>query len=387
MRIACIVGTRPEAIKLTPVIRALLDAPARFQTVIVSSGQHPQQVASILAELGLHVDEALPDCSGLSLTAMTAALVANVGHAAALRRSDLAIVQGDTTTTFTAALAAFHRHIPVAHIEAGLRSGNDEMPFPEEAHRKLVAMLAELHFAPTGGARSNLRAMGIADDRIAVTGNTCVDMLQTCVAPPAIDRSIADATRGAGRLVLITLHRRESWGDALQGICDAVAEAVRRRPDVQVLFPLHPNPAVADMVRERLRDVPQIRLVAALPYREFIAYLRAADVVITDSGGVQEEAVTLGKQTLVVRSVTDRPEAVRTGVAELVGTSKRAVTAALDRALQQRSPEMSSAVYGDGRAAERIVVGLDRWRGGLRPLLPPELEFRPTTAREVGAAQ
>ena len=387
MQIVCVVGTRPEAIKLGPVIRALRDSRGRFQPIVVSSGQHQQQVASSLAELDLHVDETLPDSSGLSLPDMTVSLLAHLGQAAALKRAGLVVVQGDTTTTFTAALAAFQRRIPLAHVEAGLRSGNLDMPFPEEAHRKLVAVLATLHFAPTEQARSNLRAVGIADDRIAVTGNTCVDALHACVVPPDTARSIAKLKHDAERLILITLHRRESWGGPLQGICDALAEAVGRRPDAVAVFPLHPNPAVAEMVRERLLHVPQFRLLPPLPYREFIAYLGAADLVVTDSGGVQEEAATLGKRTLVVRSVTDRPEAVQSGAAELVGTSKHAVAAALDRALDRRPADTSCAVYGDGRAAERIVAALERWRGGLRPLLPPELEFRTTAEREIGATR
>jgi len=356
-----------------------------FRVLIVNSGQHRHEVASILAELGLGADETLPDCRGQSLTSMTASLLSTVGESKVVGSADLVLVQGDTTTAFAGGLAAFHRRVPLAHLEAGLRSGTLDMPFPEEGHRKLLAMVATLHFAPTDQARANLRAMGVAATQIAVTGNTCVDVLRTYGARSRASARASLALNGV-RMVLVTLHRRESWNGPLAGICDGIAAAVRDRDDALVVFPMHPNPRVRDVVSSRMAAMPQVRLLDALPYHDFVTYLHAADVVVTDSGGVQEESATLGKQTLIVRAVTDRPEAVDAGIAELVGTDATRVSGALHSALQRRSTDTFTDVYGDGAAAARVVLALQRWRSGQRPLLPRELEFRSFTMRDALAA-
>ncbi len=386
MQITCVIGTRPEAVKVSPVVRALRSPGSPFRAVIVNSGQHQDEVAAVLDDFGLHADEVLPDARGLALSDMTASLVAALGRSMSVATASLVLVQGDTTTAFAAGLSAFHRRIPVAHLEAGLRSGILDTPFPEEAHRRLLAMLASVHLAPTDVARANLRAAGIPAARIAVTGNTSVDALKALVrsAPGALR---SDLGLGEGPLVLVTLHRRESWeGGGLAHVCEGLVSAVRSAPDARDVNPLHGNPRVRQIVRDRLAGVPRVHLLEPLPYRRFVACLQAADVVVTDSGGVQEEAATLGKPTLIVRTVTDRPEAVDAGVARLVGTAAVDVSRALRAALQRGAARVPAEVYGDGRAAERTVVVLNRWRLGLQPLLPRDLEFGGTTAETRLAA-
>lgn len=389
MQIACVIGTRPEAVKLGPVIHELRKAGSPFRLSVINSGQHRQEVATILNELDLRADETLDDCGGQSLTAMTAMLVANLGQSSSIAGAGMVLVQGDTTTAFAAGLAAFHRGIPVAHLEAGVRSGTPDAPFPEEAHRKMIAMLAGVHLAPTAHARRNLRAMGVAANEIAVVGNTCVDALKTYGAY-SYDAARSDLALDGRRVVLVTLHRRESWNGALRQICDGIAAAVLQPPEALVVFPAHGNPRVKEVVTDRLSHVPHVRLLDALPYRQFAAYLHAADVVVTDSGGVQEEAATLGTRTLVVRTVTDRPEAVDAGVAQLVGTEALDVSRALRLALESVADPLAASgatdIYGDGRAAKRVFEALNRWRLGLRPLLPHELEFRPASLRDSLAA-
>jgi UDP-N-acetylglucosamine 2-epimerase (non-hydrolysing) len=287
----------------------------------------------------------------------------------------MVLVQGDTTTAFAGGLAAFHHGIPVAHLEAGLRSGIPEVPFPEEAHRRLLGVLATIHLAPTDQARANLWSMGVASSQIAVTGNTSVDTLRLFGgSSPSEARTMLGLD--ARRIVLVTLHRRESWNGRLAQICDGIIAALHDAEDTTVVFPLHGNPQVRELVVDRLGGVEGVQLLEPLPYRQFVTYLQAADVVVTDSGGVQEEAATLGKQTLIVRDVTDRPEAIDVGVARLVGTAAADVSRAMRSALRRESTNAFTDVYGDGRAAERVVVTLNRWRSGLRPLLPREFEFR-----------
>jgi UDP-N-acetylglucosamine 2-epimerase (non-hydrolysing) len=381
MQIACVIGTRPEAVKLSPVLDLLRRGGSPFRVTIVNSGQHLEEVAEALAQFDLSVDETLTDSRGQSLGDMTAALIAQLGRAPSIRRAGLVLVQGDTTTAFAGGLAAFHQGIPVAHLEAGLRSGIPDRPFPEEAHRRLLAVLATIHLAPTEQARANLRAMGVARGQIAVTGNTSVDALRRVAgASPSEARSVLGLD--ARRIVLMTLHRRESWNGALARICDGVVAAVRDVPDTVIVFPLHRNPRVREVVVARLGGMARVQLLEALPYRQFVTHLQAADVVVTDSGGVQEEAASLGKQTLIVREVTDRPEAVEAGVARLVGTSSADVSRALRSALRRASSNVFTDVYGDGGAAARVVLALNRWREGQRPLLPRELEFRSMAAAD-----
>ena len=385
MQIACVIGTRPEAVKLSPVVHRLRQPGSPFRVAIVNAGQHREEVAAVLEHLDLRADETLADSRGQSLSDMTATLIAQLGRCRSIADAALVLVQGDTTSAFAGGLAAFHRGLPVAHLEAGLRSGIPDVPFPEEAHRRLLAVLATMHFAPTDQARANLRAMGIARSQIAVTGNTSVDALRLFGgSSPAAARTVLGLD--THRIVLVTLHRRESWNGGLTQICEGIAAVIRDAPNTLAVFPLHGNPRVRDLVVERLGGLARVRLLAPLPYRQFVTYLQAADVVVTDSGGVQEEAATLGKQTLIVRDVSDRPEAIDAGVARLVGTAAADVARTLRNALRRGSSNACTDVYGDGRAAQRVVLTLNRWRAGLRPLLPRELEFRPVIAADRLAA-
>ncbi len=372
MRLVCVVGTRPEAVKLAPLVRELRNQP-HIQTDVINSGQHGNAPPKLLEELGVQTDEDLGTLTSASLSEIGGWLGRRLHDSHLLQRADLVIVQGDTTTGVAAAMAASQRGIPVAHVEAGLRSGDLRSPYPEEEHRRTIATLASLHFAPTEHAGRNLRREGISAGRIAVTGNTIVDALDLFHAPLGTSDSNANATR---RTVLMTLHRRESWGSQLASLCDAVRDVVLEHGHARLVVPVHPNPAVARTVTDRLGGWPRIQLLPPLPYRAFVRQLRLAQLVITDSGGVQEEAVTLGKRVLILRSVSDRPEGIWAGMARLDGVCPACVRAALYEELNRHWVERPCRVYGDGHAAKRIVAALGRWREGKDPLLPPELEFR-----------
>lgn len=383
IRLVCIVGTRPEAVKLAPLVRELRNQP-HIHTDVINSGQHGDAPPKLLEELGVRTDEDLGTVTSGSLSEMTGWLGRQLHDSHLLQRADLVVVQGDTTTAVAGAMAARQRGIPVAHVEAGLRSGDLRSPFPEEAHRRTIATLASLHFAPTEHAGGNLRREGISAERIAVTGNTVVDALDQFHAPVNAAGSNAGA---ALRTVLMTLHRRESWGSPLASLCDAVRDVVLEHPDSRLVVPVHPNPVVAATVKARLGGWPRVELLPPLPYRAFVTQLRLARLVITDSGGVQEEAVTLGKRVLILRSVSDRPEGIWAGMARLDGISPAGVRSALDEELNRHWEERPCRVYGDGHAAKRIVTALGRWREGRYPLLPPELEFRGDLLSEAFSAR
>ncbi|HEY1624904.1 MAG TPA: UDP-N-acetylglucosamine 2-epimerase (non-hydrolyzing) [Streptosporangiaceae bacterium] len=359
--IAVIFGTRPEAIKLAPVIRELEGrghAPA-----IINTGQHRELLDPLLRRMSITATvnlDAMRDNQPLS--GLTARLSDSLGQALRKLGPDAVIIQGDTTTALCGALAAFYERIPVAHVEAGLRSGVLEDPFPEELNRRLVSQLTRWHFAPTARARDALRAEGIDSSSIEVTGNTVIDNL-FWVVDQGFGRSAFTGEPGTSgkRRILVTLHRRENQGYRMGG----VAEVLRRlagRGDVEIVLPLHRSPTVRDVLIPALGGQPGITLVEALDYPDFTATLAACDLVITDSGGVQEEAPSLGKPVLVARDTTERPEAIEAGAARLVGTDVAALfgaaTALLDDADLYAS--MASVVnpFGDGKAAHRIVTRL-----------------------------
>ena len=383
MRLVCIVGTRPEAVKLASLVRELRNEP-HIHTDVINSGQHGNAPLKLLEDLGVRTDEDLGTVTSGSLSEMTGRLSRQLHDSPLLQRADLVVVQGDTTTGVAGAMAARQRGIPLAHVEAGLRSGDLRSPFPEEEHRRRIATLASLHFAPTEHAGRNLRREGIAAERIAVTGNTIVDALDQFHAPLSAADSNPTATI---RTVLMTLHRRESWGSPLASLCDAVRDVVLEHPDSRLVVPVHPNPAVAAIVKERLGGLPRVTLLPPLPYRAFVKQLRIAQLIITDSGGVQEEAVTLGKRVLILRSVSDRPEGIWAGMARLDGVSPAGVRSAIREELSRQWEERPCRVYGDGRAATRIVTALGRWREGRYPLLPPELEFKGDPFSDVISAR
>lgn len=380
-RIAVFIGTRPEAIKMAPVIKALEKADG-LEPVVVSTGQHREMLRQVvdLFELPVHrtLDVMQPD---QTLAALSSRLLAAIDGALAEVRPDMALVQGDTTTVLMAALACYYRRIPIGHVEAGLRTGDIWSPFPEEANRRLASPLVKLHFAPTQGAADNILREGIDPAAIHVTGNTVIDALLL-----EVERQRRPDVRGAvhGRIaailgagwherpyVLVTGHRRENFGGGFAEICDALAALARRFPDHDFVYPVHLNPNVQKPVYDRLGGVSNIRLVPPQPYSEFVALMAASRVILTDSGGVQEEAPSLGKPVLVMRDTTERPEAVVAGTVELVGASAprivdRVSALLTDTALYRR---MSEAInpYGDGRAAGRIVDILARSTGGRTP--------------------
>jgi len=362
-KLAFIVGTRPEAIKMAPIIQAAAQDPG-FQSVVVATAQHRELLDEALRWFGVTADHDLalmePDQQVHTLLAHA---VPRLVALLAAEKPDWVIVQGDTTTTFCAALAAFYQAIPLGHVEAGLRTRDLYSPFPEEANRRMTDVLARQCFAPTHQARANLLAEGIPPERIAVTGNTGIDALfalrdgETTAAREA--PACLDGLDPATRIVLVTMHRRESFGQPLQRVCRALRRLALEHPDVVILFPVHPNPNVQRPVHQQLGGSPRVRLVAPLAYPEFVHLMRRATLVLTDSGGIQEEAPSLGKPVLVLRELTERPEGVDAGVAVLVGTDEDRIIAEASRLLNDRKAYEAMArfvnPYGDGKAATRIL--------------------------------
>ena len=366
LEVLAVVGTRPEAIKTAPVVR-LLRASRDFRVRLLATGQHRELLASALAAFGLRPDRDLRLMRpGQTQSALLAGVLAGVDADLARRTPDLVLVQGDTTSALGAALAAFHRRIPVAHLEAGLRTGDLAAPFPEEMNRTAVDRMAEILLAPTPLAARRLRAEGAAPSRIYVTGNTVVDALTEILARPAgaPPRALAGLPENQ-RLALVTLHRRESHGPVLRGLIGALKRASTRRPDVLWIVPAHPNPAALAPLRALPRG--RFRVVPPLPYPHFLRLLSRCAFAATDSGGIQEEAPSLGIPYLVLRRVTERPEGLeRWG--RLVGTRPRAVEDALVRAASSRTRPRGRNPFGDGKAAERVVAAFRHWAGrGPRP--------------------
>jgi UDP-N-acetylglucosamine 2-epimerase (non-hydrolysing) len=362
-RVAAIFGTRPEAIKLAPVIRELA-ASEYFEPRVLVTAQHRSMLDPMLAVFGLEPDADLDLLEpGQSLTDVTVRALQGLSNLVEREHPDAVVVQGDTTTTLTGALAAYYHRIPVAHVEAGLRTGDRYEPYPEEINRRLVSQLATLHLAPTQMAAANLYGEGVAPARVVVTGNTVVDALLWTLERPAPPSALLDRLEGDGRrLLVVTTHRRESWGDRMREIASALAELVSTDPSVLVIFPIHRNTIVREAVVPLLDGIDNAVLTEPLPYDEFVHVLARSHVILTDSGGIQEEAPTLRKPVVVMRPATERPEAVHHGSSLVVGTERREIVGAVRRLLDdpavyasmlpQRNP------YGDGRAAERCVAAL-----------------------------
>lgn len=352
-----VVGTRPEVIKMAPVMRALSQRPERFAVELCVVGQQGAVLEQSLDEWRLRptVRVDLPSFDrGLGAT-LSAILAAVAGHLAD-RRPDLVLVQGDTTTTLGASLAAFYAQVPIGHVEAGLRTGDPAQPFPEETHRVLTDRLATVHYAPTAQARANLLAEGCADGSIVVVGNTVIDALR------AVEVAAAAPPPDGRRRVLVTCHRRENFGEGVRGLCEALRRVTAARPDVEVDYVLHPHPGACEPVRALLGDVPRVRLLDPMGHREFVALLASAWLVVTDSGGVQEEAAALGRPLLVTRRSTERPEAVEDGTARVVGTRTHdlvdAISTLLDSPASYERMSRPVDTLGDGRAAHRIADDL-----------------------------
>jgi UDP-N-acetylglucosamine 2-epimerase (non-hydrolysing) len=363
-RALVVYGTRPEAIKLAPVISALR-ASSVLEPVVAVTGQHREmldqvnELFSIVPDYDLDIfrhGQSLADITTRALAGLTA-LMQQV-------EPDVIVVQGDTTSTFSAALAAFYERIPVAHVEAGLRTGNLAAPFPEEANRRLTTRLAALHLAPTVTAQANLVAEGVDPLDIVVTGNTVIDALLEVVRRrlPYTTAGLQAIEDDARRVILVTAHRRESWGQTMAGVGRALAD-LAQRPDVLMVVPVHRNPAVRRDLLPPLLERPNVRIVEPLPYGDFARLLRRADLVISDSGGIQEEAPSVGTPVLVLRSVTERMEAIDAGSALLVGTKPADIVAAghrlLDNDIEYQAMVRTQNPFGDGHAAGRVVDAIE----------------------------
>lgn len=354
-----IAGTRPEAVKLAPVAARMRER-GRLQPMLVASGQHPAMTAQALTAFDMAPDRALPLTRHTgSQPELLAALVQRLDEHLAAHQPAVVMVQGDTTTTLAGALAAFWRKIPLVHLEAGLRTGNLAAPFPEEGNRRMVAQLAGMNLAPTALSAANLLGEGVPAERVLLTGNTVVDAVLD-IADRRVDEDFADtrlAQAAANRLVLLTAHRRESWGPRLDGVLTAVRSVLEEHRDVWVVVPTHPNPDVRAQVHRALGDLDRVVLTEPLPYPDLVALLAKAYLVLTDSGGIQEEAPSFGVPVLVLRDATERTESLEAGCARLVGTDPTVVATETDRLLADPScrDEMAAAAnpYGDGRAAER----------------------------------
>jgi UDP-N-acetylglucosamine 2-epimerase (non-hydrolysing) len=368
-------GTRPEAIKLAPLVAALRNADD-FACTVVATGQHKEMFRQVIDRFGITVDAELDVMRpNQTLAGLTARLMTGIDGWLASAHPDMALVQGDTSTVLVSALACFYRRIPIGHVEAGLRTGSIWSPFPEEANRRLAAPLVTLHFAPTESARHALLKEGVSDASIAVTGNTVIDALLTEVAAQAADaalREAIDAELSAllgwrwldHPYVLVTGHRREHFGQGFDEICGAIASLAQAFPEHRFIYPVHLNPNVKDHVSRLLGERPNVRLIPPQGYTQFVALMSRCRLILTDSGGVQEEAPSLGKPVLVMRDTTERPEGVAAGTALLTGPSAVNIIAETSRLLTDARAyaEMAAAQnpYGDGHASDRIVQRIRR---------------------------
>ena len=380
LRIMTIYGTRPEAIKVAPIIKAI-EREDDLENIIVVTGQHREMLDQVNTMFGIVPDHDLNImAAGQSLNGIVAKVISGVDAILEQESPDLVIVQGDTSTVMGAAVAAFNRQIPVVHLEAGLRSGDINSPFPEEANRKLTSQIAALHLAPTSTSKANLTREDVSENGIVITGNTVIDTLLFATANLQVtfdDERLEtlqqkDAAGEAGRILLVTAHRRENLGSAMEDIGNAVADLARKYPDLIVVFPIHKNPKVRASIRPAVEGLDNVLLIEPLPYAQFTRALSLAHIVLTDSGGVQEEAPSLGKPVLVMRENTERPEAVVAGTVKLIGTQRQRLVDEVSLLMDSEGAYegVANAVnpYGDGRAAERTIAAI-KWKftGGPRP--------------------
>jgi UDP-N-acetylglucosamine 2-epimerase (non-hydrolysing) len=366
-RIVCIIGTRPEAIKMAPVILKLRQH-AWARVLVVATAQHRDMADDVLDLFGIVPDIDLDLMQpGQTLSALTARCLTGLDAVIADVRPDAVMAQGDTTSVMAAATTCFYRRTPFLHVEAGLRSFDIAKPFPEEFNRIVASRVATLHFAPTENARANLLREGVPDQQIVVTGNTIIDALHWVAARNMELPLDLDPAR---RLLLVTVHRRENFGEPLRSICAAVRALIEQHPDIEVLWPVHPNPSISAIVGSLVGGDPRIHLVRPLPYGQFVGALKRAHLVLTDSGGVQEEAPALGRRVLVLRRETERPEGIEAGVARLVGTERDAIVRNACELLGDRwhDDRMGQGVspYGDGHASGRIAQAIHDRLGSWR---------------------
>lgn len=368
MKVLTVFGTRPEAIKMAPLALRLAED-ERFESRVCVTAQHREMLDQVLGLFELKPDYDLNLMKpGQDLNDITCGILQGLKSVLADFKPDMVLVHGDTATTFATSLSAYYQQIPVGHVEAGLRTGNLYSPWPEEANRKLTGALAAKHFAPTETSRQNLLKENIDPANIHVTGNTVIDALFEVVrkleeGPLGVElRARFDFLKDDKRLLLVTGHRRESFGEGFENICRALAETAKAHPDVQIVYPVHLNPNVREPVNRLLAGVDNITLIEPQDYLPFVYLMNRAHIILTDSGGIQEEAPSLGKPVLVMRNTTERPEAVQAGTVKLVGTSVDVITSELTKLLDQ--PELYSAMsyahnpYGDGKACKRILDAL-----------------------------
>jgi UDP-N-acetylglucosamine 2-epimerase (non-hydrolysing) len=376
VKVLTVFGTRPEAIKMAPVVKELEKYPDDIQSVVCATAQHREMLDQVLELFDIWPDYDLDLMQpGQTLSGLTARILTALDEVMARERPDLLLVQGDTTTVMVGALVAYYHRVRVGHVEAGLRTGDKFQPFPEEINRRIADTLSDLHFTPTQTSRGNLLNEGIVDETIIVTGNTVIDALLMVVGQArGYVLNEWEPSLNGRRVILVTAHRRENFGQPLQGICQALAQIAHEyASDVHIIYPVHLNPNVQGPVHAALSGIPNVTLTGPLGYREFVGLMNRAYLVLTDSGGLQEEAPGLGKPVLVLREVTERPEGVVAGTVKVVGTSCRRIAeetaVLLDDA--QAYARMAQAVnpYGDGHASQRIVAAL---RGApVKPFISP----------------
>ena len=361
-KIMIVMGTRPEVIKLAPVVIGARKRPDEFETVVVATSQHREMLDQMLHTFQIDVDYDLDIMKpNQDLRHVTTAALNGLHDVIGEVKPDWVIVQGDTTTTFSGALSAFYHQVAVAHVEAGLRTYDKRQPFPEEINRRLTSQIADAHFAPTTLSRENLLREGVNDDAIWVTGNTGIDALFLILGEKA---GAADISKQEGRRLLVTAHRRENHGEPMERICRAVLRLVDEFPDLHAHYPVHLSPRVRDVVMPLLGQHPRVELGEPLEYREFVEEMNRSHIILTDSGGIQEEAPSLGKPVLVMRETTERPEGIDAGTVKLVGTDEDRIYSEAARLLSDEAAyqEMAQArnPYGDGHATGRILEALKK---------------------------
>lgn len=385
-RIAVVIGTRPEAIKMAPIIHALKKHPDLFETIVISTAQHRQMLDQVFTLFDIVPDVDLAVMRpNQNLTDLTSLVLQEMSKTLDDLQPDLLLVQGDTTTVVAASLAGFYKKIPIGHVEAGLRSHNKYSPFPEEVNRQLASVLADIHFAPTALAKTKLLNEGIAEESIVITGNTVVDALFVQLEKPFQFKNTPLENipfNDENRILFVTSHRRESWGEPLENTCAALKELVSAFPDLIIVYPVHLNPNVNEPVMRLLGDIPRIYLTDPIDYLTCINLMKKSYLILTDSGGIQEEAPALKIPALVLRELTERPEAFQAGMAKVVGTDQEKIvqeaSLLLNDSAAYQAMTHGNNPYGDGYASERIVKVIQRWsQKNQGRLLEPSEEFNP----------
>lgn len=363
IKIMTIFGTRPEAIKMAPIVHLLKQQTDNFETVVTLTGQHREMLDQVMQAFALKSNYNLKIMqANQTLNEITAAVLQKLNPILQAENPDLVLVHGDTTTTFAASLAAFYQQIPIGHVEAGLRTWNKYSPFPEEMNRQMTDILADLYFAPTKKSRANLLKQHIDPQKIFVTGNTAIDALKQTVSRD-YQHEVFQQIKPGQRMILLTMHRRENWGRPMEQVFAAVNQVLQAHPEVEVIYPVHLNPKVRQVAQQAFAANPQVHLIEPQNVVDFHNLCARSYFIMTDSGGVQEEAPSLGKPVLVLRDTTERPEGIAAGTLRLVGTDRQKVQAAMEELLQPNLAtyqQMAKAInpYGDGKAAERIIAAI-----------------------------